>query len=210
MSNIFPDVETSDSDGFLCWSPDLHWPMLVEAYSLGIFPWPQSENEILWFSPLTRGVLEIEDYHQSKSYKKWYRKNKEQFLVKKNCDFSSILEECAKQKRKDQAGTWITSKMKKAYLDLFDQGRVICFSVYEGNDLLGGIYAVDSINYFSAESMFFKRDNLSKLAFSCLVEEAKLRGMSWIDLQMITPISESFGGRYISRDEFVTRLNWPL
>ncbi|MEC9283849.1 MAG: leucyl/phenylalanyl-tRNA--protein transferase [Bdellovibrionota bacterium] len=206
MSGIFPDIDSSDPDGFLCWSPDLHWQMIVEAYSQGIFPWPQSENEILWFSPLSRGILEVADYHQSKSYQKWFRKNNHLYSVKKNHDFQSILEECAIQKRKGQSGTWITKKMKKAYLDLFDQGRVLCFSVYEGEELLGGIYAVDSINYFSAESMFYKRDNLSKLAFSYLVEEANMRSMTWIDLQMITPISESFGGKYVSRDEFLARI----
>lgn len=206
MAGIFPELNTSDPDGFLCWSPNLHWQMLIEAYENGIFPWPQSEEEILWFSPLSRGILEIKDYHQSKSFQKWLRKNQDRYQVVKNYDFEAVLEECARQKRKGQAGTWITKKMKKAYLDLFEQGRVLCFSVFEDKELLGGIYAVDSLSYFSAESMFFKRDNLSKLAFNYLVEEAKLRKMSWLDLQMITPISESFGGKYISREEFIARI----
>lgn len=206
MNNPFPDISSADEDGFLAWSPDLNSELIAIAYKQGVFPWPQSENEVLWFSPPERGILELKNFHQSKSFLKWRRKFESKYTIKKNHDFSSIMQECALQKRIGQSGTWITEKMKKAYQEHFLNSGIFCIGIYEDEELLGGIYAVDSGNYFSAESMFFKRDNLSKLAFMHLVNEAVSRSMDFIDLQMLTPISEAMGGVYISRDEFLKRI----
>ena len=202
-SIVFPPYSAADADGFLAWSEFLDAEMLSQAYQRGIFPWPQEERHILWYCPPQRGLLFLKDFHLARSFLKWYRRDGAQFEIRKNSDFTQILEGCASQIRPGQQSTWITQKMRRAYEDLFARGEVICFGVYLHNELLAGVYAVRSQKYWSAESMFHKRSNLSKLAFWHLVQEAQAEGLSWIDLQMLTPISESFGGRYHQRRDFL-------
>jgi len=54
--------------------------------------------------------------------------------------------------------------------------------------------------------MFHLEPNTSKL---CLVEMAlklKSLGLKWMDIQMLTPVTEHLGGHYITRRDFLLRL----
>ncbi|MFN3454968.1 MAG: leucyl/phenylalanyl-tRNA--protein transferase, partial [Pseudobdellovibrio sp.] len=124
-----------------------------------------------------------------------------------NESFEHVIRECKKQKRVGQKGSWITPPIIKAYTDLFNRGGVISVECWEQGELISGIYGVKSEKYFSCESMFFKKDNASKYAFIKLVEHLTSLGFSWMDLQMVTDVSESFGGKYISREDFLKRID---
>ncbi|MEZ4873297.1 MAG: hypothetical protein R2827_13855 [Bdellovibrionales bacterium] len=39
-----------------------------------------------------------------------------------------------------------------------------------------------------------------------MVEKLKNQGAEWLDIQMVTPISKSFGGEEIPRDQFLSLL----
>ncbi|MDD5728238.1 MAG: hypothetical protein PHV59_06730, partial [Victivallales bacterium] len=64
---LFPDVNTADENGFLGWSDNLNTDLLLEAYASGVFPWPQDEKYILWFSPPERAVLKFENFRIPKT-----------------------------------------------------------------------------------------------------------------------------------------------
>jgi hypothetical protein len=59
---------------------------------------------------------------------------------------------------------------------------------------------------FSGESMFHLRPNASKFALVRLVEFLEAQGLEWMDIQMVTPLLETMGGRYVSRKDFLMRL----
>jgi len=49
---VFPDHSLANSDGLLAVGGELTQPLVLHAYSNGIFPWPyDDESEIPWFSP---------------------------------------------------------------------------------------------------------------------------------------------------------------
>jgi leucyl/phenylalanyl-tRNA--protein transferase len=55
--------------------------------------------------------------------------------------------------------------------------------------------------------MFTKEDNASKYALYSLILRLKDKGTHWLDTQMVTPVVEGFGGKYISRPEFLQMLS---
>lgn len=206
----FPPVETANEDGIVAVGGDLEIDTLLTAYKHGIFPWPISTDlPLAWFSPDPRGIIHLEGIHISKSFQKFLKKNK--FNVTYNLEFQRVIELCAKTNRKNQASTWITPEIIEGYVQLFSAGYAYSVEVWNGDELVAGLYGVCIGNFISGESMFTIEDNASKYALFCLLEKLKNKGIFWIDTQMVTPVVESFGGRYISRPEFlhkISGINW--
>lgn len=204
---FFPDPRTTKTEqDILCVGGDLDAEMLEEAYKWGIFPWPHDDLPLLWFCPEERGVLDFEDLHLPRSFKKWLKKNESQIEIKLNHDFKRVIARCADKKRPGQKGTWITDGIRRSYLELFENGGAYCLECYRNGQLIGGIYGVKSKKYYSCESMFFDEPNASKLALYKLVQFLRSEGHTWLDIQMVTDVSGQFGGKYISKKKFLKRI----
>ena len=67
-------------------------------------------------------------------------------------------------------------------------------------------YAFYVAGVFCGESMFFVKPNASKVALVSVVEFLRAHGLLWMDIQMVTPAMAAFGGKYISRDDFLLRI----
>ena len=179
--------------------------LLVDAYSQGIFPWPDPAYPMLWFSPPERGVLDFDLLHVPKSLQRLQRKGIYEFTVDRA--FKDVITHCAQKPRPGQKGTWILPEMISAYTELFQQGYATSLEAWRNGTLVGGIYGVKIGGYVSAESMFGHEANVSKL---CLVEWVSVlsrQGYSFLDIQMVTSVTKQFGGRLISRDEFLSRIS---
>ncbi len=201
----FPDPEDTLAEGILAVGGILDVGTLYTAYSQGIFPWPQPGFPMLWFSPERRGIMEFKDFHVPTSLQRYRRRNPQiEFTINK--DFPHVMEECAKQNRPGQDGTWILPAMRRAYLELFNAGYCLSIEVLEDGILIGGIYGVLIEGVFSGESMFYKKPNASKLALWRLVEHLQELGHEWIDVQMVTPVIESMGGKYVDRSIYLKML----
>lgn len=201
----FPDARDTLAEGIIAVGGKLDTGTLYAAYSRGIFPWPQPGLPMLWFSPERRGILDFKDFKVPESLQRYRKKNPQiEFTVNK--DFQQVIEECAKQPRPGQEGTWITPLMKRAYLDFFKEGFCLSIEVRENNVVIGGIYGVLVEGVFSGESMFYKKPNASKLALWALVELLEGQGHEWIDIQMVTPVIGSMGGKYIDREDYLEML----
>src|SRR5262249_46710006 len=104
MSWDFPDPELADENGLLCIGADLEVETLHNAYSQGIYPWPQAGLPLLWFSPPARGVLDFNRLHVPRSLKKVCRDHPYRFTVDQA--FEQVIRHCAEARRSDQHGTW--------------------------------------------------------------------------------------------------------
>jgi leucyl/phenylalanyl-tRNA--protein transferase len=204
----FPDPLSAGDDGLLCYGGDLAVETLQEAYRNGIFPWPQEGLPLLWFSPLRRGVIDFADLHWPRRFLREVKTSP--LKITFNRAFAQVIQSCASIPRTHESGTWILPAMEKAYIEFHRAGfahSVECWQVIgETEHLVGGLYGVYVGGVFSGESMFFKVSNASKFCFYALIDRLKESGLTWIDIQMVTPVLESFGGSYISREEFQSRL----
>jgi leucyl/phenylalanyl-tRNA--protein transferase len=202
----FPDVEESTEEGIVAMGGDLSAERLILAYSKGIFPWYSSDKSpILWWSPDPRFVLFPENLIVSKSMRPYFNQNK--FKVTWDQNFEDVIKNCQKIDREDQPGTWITSKMLAAYIQLHKKGYAHSVEVWLENELVGGLYGISLGKVFFGESMFAKVSNASKFGFISLVNQLKQKGFLLIDCQQETKHLESLGANAIKRKDFIDILN---
>ena len=202
---FFPDVSEADKSGILAVGGDLSPERLMLAYRSGIFPWFDSDEPILWWSPQQRMVLFPDELVISKSMRSILRK--EVFTVTFNKDFRAVISNCSKISRNGQQGTWISEEMIEAYVKLHHLGYAKSVEVWQNNELVGGLYGIDLGTVFCGESMFSKVSNASKVAFITLVENLKIRKYKLIDCQVHNDHLESLGAREIDRAQFMEILN---
>ena len=204
----FPPVETAMPDGLLAIGGDLDPERLLVAYRHGVFPWFNSDDMILWWSPDPRMVLYPKKIKVSKSMRKIMDSG--QFTLTINHCFDKVVAQCAKITRKGQTGTWITPNMQQAYMKLHRSGHAISYEVWQGNRLVGGLYGVDLGRVFCGESMFSKVSNASKFAFIKLAHDLQARQYTFIDCQVYTKHLESLGAEKMPRNRFIALLNEAL
>lgn len=205
----FPPVEFADENGILAIGGDLAPDTILLAYSNGIFPWPHPNYPLLWFAPPKRAVLFFNECHVGRSLKKAQKQS--ELVFTENQAFDRVIRECAKVKnRGDQAGTWITPQMIKAYETLHTTGYAYSVEAWHGDELVGGFYGVKIGQFVGGESMFYRESNASKLALLYFIERCKERGTNWIDCQTLTHTFQSLGAREIERNEFMKLLKRSL
>lgn len=202
----FPPIEDATEDGLLALGGDLDVDSLLLAYTNGIFPWPLSdEYPLAWFAPDPRGILMVDNLHISKSMQRFL--NKELYKVTFNQQFNNVIHSCADIKyRKKENATWITDDIIQAYKKLFHAGHAFSVEVLQGDQLVGGLYGVTIGFYAAGESMFHQSDNASKFALIKLIEKMKELGLTWLDTQVVTPITLALGAEEIKRSDYLELL----
>ena len=175
---------------------------LVNAYRKGIFPWPFAEDApIPWCSPDPRSILRFSKLHVPRSLAKILRRHPYRLSIDE--DFDQVIRSCAEMPRPHENSTWIYRYMIDAYQDLHQAGYAHSVEVWEGDNLVGGLYGVSVDGVFAGESMFHRQSNTSKIALMHLVKTLQLRGLDWIDIQMRTPLFEQFGAEELPREMFL-------
>ncbi len=198
----FPQINQAlnEPDGLLCFGGDLSTKRLLQAYSLGIFPWYSTGEPVLWWSPAKRMVLFPEQLHVSKSLLKLIKKCKPTFFYNRN--FATVIHHCAHVPRSDH-GTWIHPEMIEAYTMMFQAGHAFCLEVEINDQLVGGIYGIKVGEVLCGESMFSLQSNGSKLAMFGLCQHMKKNEMKLLDCQLHNPHLATMGAQLIPRDQFI-------
>src|SRR5689334_12680525 len=91
---VFPDPHLADPQGLLAVGGDLSVERLILAYSMGIFPWYNHTEPLLWWSPPVRAVIIPQKMHLARSLKKTIRKR--QFQIRLDTCFREVIENCAR------------------------------------------------------------------------------------------------------------------
>ena len=203
----FPPLAEASKDGLLAMGGDLSPTRLQCAYSLGIFPWFEEGQPILWWSPDPRCVLYPHKFKTSRSLRKSIAKSR--FTVTFDSCFEQIMQACASP-RDGQKGTWITAEMKYAYGKLHELGCAHSVEVWQDGQLVGGLYGVALGKVFYGESMFSQVRDASKMALKVLSETLVNRGYRIIDCQVESAHLLSLGAQTISREQFIQEMNQAL
>lgn len=78
-------------------------------------------------------------------------------------------------------------------------GHAHSLELWEGDDLVGGVYGVSLGGAFFGESMFSRRRDASKIALAYLVTHLRACGFTLFDTQFLTPHLASLGAVEIPR-----------
>ncbi|MFC3606758.1 leucyl/phenylalanyl-tRNA--protein transferase [Stutzerimonas tarimensis] len=205
----FPPLDRAmrEPNGLLAAGGDLSAERLQAAYRHGCFPWYQEGQPLLWWSPDPRMVLFPEELHVSRSLRKRIRQ--QAYRVTFDTCFDRVVQGCAGP-RDYTDGTWITSAMQQAYLDLHGLGIAHSVEVWQEDELVGGLYGLAMGRLFFGESMFSRANDASKVGFVALVEHLRDRAFVLVDCQMHTEHLASLGARPIPREAFAQALREHL
>lgn len=206
--HVFPPPERAPPAGPIAVGGDLHPDRLVLAYSMGIFPWYGPGEPIQWHSPDPRMVLLAEELRVSRSLRRALRKGG--LRVTLDRDFSGVVAACASAPRPGQAGTWITSEMGEAYVELHHRGLAHSAEAWRRDRLVGGLYGVSLGAAFFGESMFAREPEASKVAFVALTDQLRRWGIRLIDCQVYTEHLARFGAQEWPRRSFLAALRAAL
>jgi leucyl/phenylalanyl-tRNA---protein transferase len=198
----FPPVSEAleDPAGLLAAGGGLSVERLLAAYRRGIFPWYNTGQPVLWWSPDPRSVLFPAEFHRSRSLAKSQRNRG--YSTRTDTSFAAVIESCAAP-RASGPGTWITAEMAAAYKALHALGHAHSIETWRNGQLVGGLYGVCLGRVFFGESMFSRATDASKVALARLVDECRTRGIVVIDCQVTSAHVESLGSRSLPRAEFV-------
>ena len=200
----FPSPHLATKEGIVAVGGDLRPERVLLAYREGIFPWFEQDEFLIWWSPDPRMVLFPDQLRVSKSMRSFLRKHP--YEITFNKAFNQVVKSCAGVKRFGQTGTWITPGLMEVYCVLHEQGHAHSVEVWDGAELVGGLYGIDVGEVFCGESMFSKASNSSKLALIYLSRELKRNKYKLIDCQVPTAHLASMGAAPISRKEFLSYL----
>ncbi|MCL7651456.1 leucyl/phenylalanyl-tRNA--protein transferase [Klebsiella pneumoniae] len=203
-SIAFPSPEGAlrEPNGLLALGGDLSPARLLMAYQRGIFPWFSPGDPILWWSPDPRAVLWPEQFHLSRSMKRFHQRSP--YRVTLNHAFGEVIEGCASDR---DEGTWITSSIVRAYHQLHELGHAHSIEVWQENTLVGGMYGVAQGALFCGESMFQRGKNPHKTAARVVWRVFAPGGGNIIDWQVPKNHPGYLGGGDIPRRDYLDYLS---
>jgi leucyl/phenylalanyl-tRNA--protein transferase len=201
----FPDIESDSdlADGLIAAGGDLSTQRLLYAYRHGLFPWYDSDQPILWWSPDPRCVVLPESFRISRRTRRSLNNCK--YRIQFNTAFSDVVDGCAK-KRPGQPGTWITPDMRAAYQALHDQNWAHSIEVWNPAGLVGGLYGLAIGRVFFGESMFSLATNASKAAMLALCQVLLKNNFALLDCQVESPHLMTLGATLMPRRQFAATL----
>jgi leucyl/phenylalanyl-tRNA---protein transferase len=205
VPDYFPDPDTAlvEPNGLLAFGGDLSLERLKAAYARGIFPWFNEGEPILWWSPDPRCVFETETLRPNRSMRRTLVDQTWHITVDRA--FREVMLACAAP-RPTQAGTWISDAMVDAYVALHDMHHAHSVEVWDGDQLVGGIYGVSIGHLFCGESMFSARSGGSKLALCALAGLLRQWKCPLIDAQVSNPHLLGLGAVEIPRGAFLQKI----
>lgn len=197
-----PQIRTT-SDGLAALGGDLRPTTIIEAYSKGLFPW-EDIDPVPWFSPDPRCILRPSAFHASRSLRKLDRQGR--YRVTADLRFCDVMRGCATTLRPGQRGTWIGERMIDAYTALHRCKVAHSIEVWEGDELVGGLYGLAIGSAFFGESMFSARPDASKLALFRLCRRLESWGFAFVDCQQETSHLRSLGATSLPRTRYLDLL----
>lgn len=195
-----PDPRDSEpGEEILAIGADLAPSTLLSAYCSGLFPMHVSTGELAWWSPDPRGVMDLNNLQVSSSLRKSMRR----YRVTFDMAFEAVMRGCDE----DRSESWITEEFIASYCALHEMGWTHSVEVWDGDELVGGLYGIEVGGLFAGESMFHRKRDASKVAFVALVERLKTAGgIRLFDVQWKTDHLASLGVVEIPRNVYLDLL----
>lgn len=180
---------------------------LIYGYTNGIFPMADSGGTLYWYAPDPRAVIPIHTYKPAKSLRPVLNRN--QFEIRINTAFTEVMRACSYPRSEDDS-VWISDEIISAYTELHQMGLAHSVETYIDNRLVGGLYGVALGAAFFGESMFFRVDNASKVAFHHLILILRQQQFTLLDTQFINDNVRRYGAIEIPKADYLKQLKMAL
>ena len=183
--------------------------VLLRAYAAGIFPMAESIDDptLFWVEPELRGIIPLQGFRVASRLARTVRADR--FRVSVDTAFAAVIDGCASP-LPGRDDTWINRRIRDLYTGLHDIGHCHSVEVWDGDDLVGGLYGVSLGRAFFGESMFHRTRDASKVALVHLVARLLASGFVLLDTQFVTEHLRSFGALEVPRQRYRTMLDKAL
>jgi leucyl/phenylalanyl-tRNA--protein transferase len=189
--------------------PEITPEIMLRAYAAGIFPMAETADDpgLFWVEPEWRGIIPLDGFHLSSRLARTVRSDR--FEVRVDSDFEAVIAACAEE-RPDRPETWINSRIREIFGELFVLGRAHTVECWRDGRLVGGLYGLSLGAAFFGESMFHRETDASKVALVHLVARLRHGRYRLLDTQFQTGHLAQFGTIEIPRDAYRLRLEEAL
>lgn len=157
-------------------------------------------GRVNWFTTDRRALFPMEGIRLSRSLQREIRRG--DFEIRFDTCFSAVMQAC---RRPD--GNWINEELIRIYSRIHAEGWGHCCEIWKDGELAGGVYGIALGSCFSAESMFHRQSNASKLALWALIEKCRELGFTLFDAQVMNPHLESLGAYEVPSRDFLEWLH---
>jgi leucyl/phenylalanyl-tRNA---protein transferase len=192
-------------------TPGLITPqVLLRAYACGIFPMAESASDpgLYWVEPRERGLIPLDGFRVTSRLARTVRGDV--YDIRIDTDFDGVIAGCAAPGANDRRETWINTRIRDLYGELFALGHVHTVEAWHADKLVGGLYGVHLGAAFFGESMFHTARDASKVALVHLVARLRQGGFMLLDTQFVTPHLAGFGAVEVPRRDYQARLDRAL
>jgi leucyl/phenylalanyl-tRNA--protein transferase len=176
-------------------TPELIWA----GYTQGYFPMTTHGDEVEWLQPYDRALFPVDGVHVSHSLRKRIRTCG--WRISFDEAFTAVMRGCFRPEE-----NWLSEDFVRVYTQVHKQGWAHSCEVWEGSELVGGVYGVAIGGCFSAESMFHRRTDASKVALWAMVEKCRELGFALFDAQIMNPHLASLGAFEVPHDDYMVLL----
>ena len=179
---------------------------ILLGYQHGLFPMARGRyGSIDWFMAEPRTVIPLDHrFRVPRTVRKLTARHAYRIAINEN--FKEVITACARHSQVTSDEVWLSKQMIALYCDLHSLGHAHSVELYDGLDLVGGLYGVAIRGAFFGESMFSRVPSASQIALVSLVERLRSRNFILLDAQMRTPHISRFGSIDLTHDEYIAWL----
>lgn len=185
------------------------------AFRAGIYPMPEpcpssarmrrlalSARGMPWHCPEPRAVTPAGQATTNKSLRRTLRSSG--WTTTMDRAFADVVTHCA---RPGSENHWLTRGHRRTWLELHRLGAAHSVEVWDGEELVGGLFGIQTGGVFYVASLFHTRSNASKVADLDLNARLHDAGGALVDAGGFwQDYFESVGVRRIARSEFLQTL----
>ena len=195
----FPPAHFADLDGLLAVGGDMTAERLLHAYQSGLYYWHHPMKHIKWWSPDPRIVLETESAPPPDPGVL------PGTTLTVNTDFEGLLRLCQQHYNQQEGMTpaWLSERMYRIFMELFDRGLVHAQEVWRGGDLVGGFFGICMGSLCFGEYAVESTPGASALAILQAAAELRKKGVGLVDMQKETARTDQLEYQAISRVAFI-------
>ncbi len=156
------------------------------AYRQGAFPMTDDDGEIRFYLPVDRAVFPDLEMHVSRSLKKVIERA--DYDVSFDTDFEGVVRGCFRDR-----DNWLSEELLQLYVSAHKEGWAHSCEIRVDGQLAGGVFGTAIGGVFSADSMFHRVKDMSKVALHYMLKKLKEEGFSLFDAQIMNPHTQSLG-----------------
>ncbi|HEU4578547.1 MAG TPA: leucyl/phenylalanyl-tRNA--protein transferase [Polyangiaceae bacterium] len=172
------------------------------GYAQGIYAM-DFDGKARWHCPPDRFIIYLKELRISANMRRELKRCS--YTVTFDRAPREVLDECAAE-RGNGEGTWLSERMKRIYLELFEMGAMHTVEAWQDGVLVGGSFGVSIGRVWTSESMFHRAPHAGKVQFAAAAAHLIERGFEIVDGQQYSEHFARFGARDVPIAEYRSAL----